>query len=103
VLYFDVDVDLRPLGFEAQAILWLSVPPAELAGVGNALAAHPQVAFVAATTGPTNLIASVVCRDVNALYRYLTDDVGRLRAVQHVETTPVIRTLKSAGEVLTVR
>ena len=97
VLYFDVDLDPLPLGFEAPAILWLSVPPADLAEVGAAVAAHPEVAFVAATTGATNLVASVVCRDVRALYRYLTERLGTLPAIRSIETTPIIRTLKGAG------
>jgi DNA-binding Lrp family transcriptional regulator len=96
-LYFDVDLDPLPLGFEAPAILWLSVPPADLAEVGAAVAAHPEVAFVAATTGATNLVASVVCRDVRALYRYLTERLATLPAIRSIETTPIIRTLKGAG------
>jgi DNA-binding Lrp family transcriptional regulator len=96
-LYFDVDLDPLPLGFEAPAILWLSVPPADLAEVGGAVAAHPEVAFVAATTGATNLVASVVCRDVRALYRYLTERLATLPAIRSIETTPIIRTLKGAG------
>jgi len=99
VLFFDVDLDPAALGFHAQAILWLSVPPARLAEIGQEVAGHPEVAFVAATTGPTNLLASVVCRDVPALYGYLTGRLGRLRAISAIETTPIIRTLKSAGAV----
>lgn len=101
VLYFDVDVDPGALGFHASAILWLSVPPADLATVGTELAGHPETAFVAATTGPTNLVAAVVCRDVHALYRYLTGRLGALPAISHLEAAPVIRTIKSAGAVHT--
>jgi hypothetical protein len=36
---------------------------------GDQHRAYPEVAFVAATTGATSLVASVVCRDVRALYR----------------------------------
>jgi DNA-binding Lrp family transcriptional regulator len=97
VLYFDADLKLRPFGFGLQAVLWMSVSPSDLAGVGAALTGHPEVAFAAATTGSTNLVATVVCRDVRALYRYLTERLGTLPAVRHIETTPVIRTLKSAG------
>ncbi|WP_281369109.1 Lrp/AsnC ligand binding domain-containing protein [Phytohabitans rumicis] len=57
----------------------------------------PEVAFAAATTGPTNLVATVVCRDVQALYRYLTERLGTLPAIRHVESAPIIRTVKSAG------
>jgi DNA-binding Lrp family transcriptional regulator len=97
ILFFDLDLDPRPLGFETQAILWLSVPPSELAQVGRAVAAHPEVAFAAATSGQANLVATVVCRDVQSLYRYLTERLGTLTAIHHVETMPIIRIVKSAG------
>jgi DNA-binding Lrp family transcriptional regulator len=99
-LFFDVDTDPRALGFAVQARLWMSVPPSELAAVGHALAGHPETAFAAATTGPTNLTASVVCRDARAFYTYLTERLGALRAVTRIESAPVIRTIKSAGMVL---
>jgi DNA-binding Lrp family transcriptional regulator len=99
-VYCDVDVDARILGYRAQAILWLTVAPAKLAVVGAALAEHPEIAWAAATTGTTNLAASAVCRDVDALYEYLTDRVGILDGVQQVETAPVIRVIKRAGAVL---
>ena len=44
---------------------------------GEALAAHPEVAFAAATTGSTNLYASVLCPDPAALFNYLTAKLGR--------------------------
>ena len=40
-----------------------AVEPARLEEAGNALAAHPEIPFAAATTGPTNLVASAVFRD----------------------------------------
>jgi DNA-binding Lrp family transcriptional regulator len=65
-----------------------------------ALAEHPKIAWAAATTGTTNLAASAVCRDVDALYEYLTGRVGILDGVQQVETAPVIRVIKRAEAVL---
>lgn len=97
LLHFDVDVDERALGFRLEARLWASVPPSHLAETGEALASHPEVAFCAATTGRTNLLAAVVCRDGRDFYRYLTDRVGALSQVREVETAPLMRTMKRAG------
>jgi DNA-binding Lrp family transcriptional regulator len=93
-LFFDIDIDTPALGFHSEARMWLSVAPADLTDVGEALAQHPEVAFAAATTGTTNLFAAVVCRDVPSFYRYLTERVGKLTAVNHIETTPIIQTVK---------
>lgn len=100
VLFFDVDIDPRLLGFTCEAMLWLAVPPARLAELGTTLAGHPEVAFAAATTGPTNLVASVGCHDVDALYDYIATRLGTLDAISHIETAPVIHSVKRAGALI---
>lgn len=94
-LYFDVDFDFRSRGMISQTMLWLSVAPDQMAAAGQALAAHPEVPFVAATTGSTNLFASVLCPDPSALYTYLATKVATLPSVQQMETAPVLQTLKN--------
>jgi len=81
------------------AMLWLSVEPARLGEVGSAMAAHPEIPFVAATTGPANLLASAVVRDTQHLYEYLTGELAALPGVSSVQTAPIIRTLKRTGSV----
>jgi DNA-binding Lrp family transcriptional regulator len=93
-LYFDVDVDYRGLDMDSQTMLWLSVAPDQLLAAGHALAAHPEVPFAAATTGSTNLYASVLSQDPSSLFTYLTTKVATLPSVQRMETAPVIQTLK---------
>ena len=61
------------------------------------IAAHPEVPFAAATTGPTNLVVSAVFRDNRHLYGYLTSSLADLPGLQSVETLPMIRTLKRVG------
>jgi len=102
-LYFDVDVDDRRIGIDANAMLYMSVAPAALVATGEALAAHPEVPFVAATTGVHNLVASVACRDASALYDYLTLRVGAIREIDAIETVPMLRTFKRAGPMATPR
>ncbi|MFI1912365.1 Lrp/AsnC family transcriptional regulator [Nocardia sp. NPDC020380] len=97
VLYLDLDIDWRLLGRGTRTLLWLSVAPAHLEEAGAALARHPEIAFAAATTGPTNLYATAICADQRELYRYLTTRVAALPAITHMETAPVIKTLKQAA------
>ncbi|MCK7625828.1 AsnC family transcriptional regulator [Streptomyces sp. RS10V-4] len=93
-LYFDLELDYHLLGFEALALLWLSVPPRRLIPAAEGLARHPEVSFVAATTGPTNLLASVICRDNTRLFDYLAGQVGAMPGVYHVEVAPITRMIK---------
>jgi DNA-binding Lrp family transcriptional regulator len=98
-LYFDLEVDLPLFGFRT-TWLWLSVPPSHLEAAGSALAQFAEVAYAAATTGPANLAACVVCRDEAELYEFLTRKVGALPGVERVETAPVIRTVKQASPLM---
>jgi len=103
LLYFDLELDMPTFGFRSSAWLWLSVPPSHLADAGSALAKFPEIAYVAATTGPTNLAACVVCRDEESLYEFLTAKVGAQPGVERVETAPIIRTVKQASPVMMPR
>jgi DNA-binding Lrp family transcriptional regulator len=94
VLYLDIDIDWNLFGLGTRTLLWLSVTPAHLEEAGQGLAGHPEIAFAAATTGPTNLYATAVCADQRELYRYLSTRVATLPAITHIETAPVIRTVK---------
>ncbi|AHH96664.1 Lrp/AsnC family transcriptional regulator [Kutzneria albida] len=100
VLYFDVETDSRLFGYHSESVLWLTVAPAQLATVARALAGHAEIAFAAATTGPSNVVAFAVCRDADALYTYLSERIGALPGVLQVETAPIVRSAKRAGPLL---
>lgn len=97
VFYFDVDVDPGLLGHTCQAALWLTVAPARLTSVADALATHPEIAYAAATTGTTNIAAFAVCRDLDTFYDYLATRIGALPGILQVDTSPVLRMVKRAG------
>jgi DNA-binding Lrp family transcriptional regulator len=99
VLYLDVDMDEAAYGITTRAHLWMSVAPARLAAVGEVMARHPEIPFVAATTGTSNLMASVLCRDDQALYRYLTERIASLDGVTALEVAPIMRTVKRTASV----
>ncbi len=94
VLSFDVDLDTEAIGSRSSALLWMSVVPNQLAQVGRALACRPEVPFVAATTGSTNLVAALLCDDDHSLYEYLTGEIAALDGLTHIETAPVMRAVK---------
>lgn len=96
-VFFDLEVDTTPLGATTHALLWMSVAPAHLDDVARQLATHPELALVAATTGPANLVAHALCPDAAALHHYLTHRLGALDAIRALETAPVLRTIKAAA------
>jgi len=96
-LYLDLEIDDAVYGIRVVTMLWMSVIPGHLNNVGEALAEHDELAFVSATTGPTNLLALALCPDPEALHRYLTHRLAALDAITGIETSPVLTTLKAAG------
>jgi DNA-binding Lrp family transcriptional regulator len=94
VVYIDVQFDVAPFGHDVRVLLWLTVAPAALSTVGHALAAHREVPFASAITGRSNLVAIALFREPVELYRYLSEQIGALDGVQHVETMPVLRQIK---------
>lgn len=91
-----VAVDHLRLGLAVDANLKISVLPADLDSTGRRLAEHPAVHGVLATTGIFNLRVSVWLRDLDHLYRFLTEDLGALHVGQ-VDTMLVGRTVKRPG------
>jgi hypothetical protein len=55
-----------------------------------------ELAVVAATTGPTNLVAHALCRNAEELHHYLTRKAA-LDAIARIETEPVLRTCQAAA------
>ncbi len=97
LLYFDVDIDDALLGVSVTVMLWLAVEPSRLEAAGRTIAAHPEVPFAAATTGPTNLAVSAVFRDTGQFYGYLTTKLAAIPGVRSAESAPIIGTLKRSG------
>ncbi|MFI7642568.1 Lrp/AsnC family transcriptional regulator [Nonomuraea sp. NPDC049400] len=97
LVFFDVEVDAAAYGVTTQALLWMTVAPAHLDQVATTLATHHELAVVAATTGPTNLLANALCRTPADLHRYLTHRLSALDQIRALETAPVMHILKAAG------
>lgn len=93
-VYVDIEYSAEALGYHTGAVLWITAAPAALHAVGKALAGHHEIAYAAATAGPSNLVATAVAKDTASLYAYLSGKIGRLEGVQHVETTPFLRRVK---------
>ncbi|MFJ9778853.1 Lrp/AsnC family transcriptional regulator [Amycolatopsis sp. NPDC101161] len=99
-LYYDVDLLPERLGYHSHATVWIRVAPRHLEEVGEELARHDEVAVTLAVSGPDNLMAVVICRDSDGLYRYLTTRIAKLRAIEGYEVSVRVRPLKQAGSLI---
>lgn len=98
-IIIDVDLATERLGYVATAWLWLTVAPAALHAVGLELAGHPEVSFVAAVSGPANVLVAVTTRDVASLYSYVTHRIAAVDGVTAVDVAPMVRPFKRAGNI----
>ena len=78
----------------------MSVAPGHLNQVVETLIQHKELAFLAATTGPTNLVGLVFCRTPTELHEYLTQGLSALDSICMRETSPVQKTLKTSSPIL---
>ena len=96
-LVIDVDLAHDVFGFSVAAQIHFTVSPAHLREVGEALARLPEVGFVAAMSGRSNLMASAACRDLSHLYEFTTGRAGALEGIVSMEVVPFARVVKQAG------
>jgi DNA-binding Lrp family transcriptional regulator len=102
-VYLDVDIAAELLGFSTTAMLYLTVPPSQLHAVGLQLEAHAETTFVAAVTGPSNLVASTWFRSLDHLYQYLSGTLGGIPVIEAVETSIVFERVKQARSLMAGR
>lgn len=95
-LYFVTLVDPRVLGFELEVLLHLRVDLSELESLAQALASRPEVRYLSATAGYSDLACEAVFRDTDALYNFMTHTLGPLNGIRDVEAAVELETVKRA-------
>lgn len=99
-LEFDVDLLSDRLGFKANAMLWLTVPPRHLASVGAQIAAHEEVASAVAISGRNNVLVVAICRGVDDLYRYVAERLAGIDQIQSYDMSIRTQRLKQAASLI---
>lgn len=99
-LLYDVDLLPERLGYQLNAMLWLTVSPQHLDHVGEQVAAHDEIAFAAAISGRTNLMAVVICRDVDDLYRYLAQRLAAIAEIQSYDVSIRTQRIKQSASLV---
>ena len=89
-------VDSGLLGFHAEAFIWLNTEPGAVDQVAHALAARPEIRYLAVVGTDSDLFCEVVLPKPSDLLKFRTDVLGALDGVTAVEVAMNVRTLKRA-------
>lgn len=89
---------VRPelLGYGVELMCWLGMDLRQLDEAARVLAARPEVRYVAATAGYTDLACEVVLRDQTDLHRFITEVLANLPGLRQTEIGLELATLKRA-------
>ena len=96
LMHARTEVVPRLFGLGLEALVWIRVPLDRIESVGSALARAPEVKFVAATTGTSQLLVNILVHDESTFYQFLTGPYfaghDGLEVVESlVVITPVLR------------
>jgi DNA-binding Lrp family transcriptional regulator len=95
-LRFATLVDPRLIGYDCEFILWLDVDLRHLEEIAAALGALPEIRYISATAGYSDLVAEVILRDLDDLYRFNTEVLAALPGVRRSEIGIELQTVKRA-------
>ena len=87
-------VDPYALGFQAPAIIGISVEPSLAEQVAQAIAGLPEVSYLVMTLGSYDLIVEVFCRDLLHLSELITQRIYQIPGVRTTETLMIARSYK---------
>jgi Lrp/AsnC family transcriptional regulator for asnA, asnC and gidA len=87
-------VDPNALGFQAPAIIGISVDLGLVDRVARTIAAFPEVSYLVMTLGPFDLVVEVFCRDLRHLTHLVTEQIHAIPGVRSTETLVIARNYK---------
>ncbi|MCU0488097.1 MAG: Lrp/AsnC family transcriptional regulator [Anaerolineales bacterium] len=92
-------VDPEHLGFDAPAIMGVSVQPSEVEAAAEKIAAFGEVSYLLLVSGEYDLIVEVMCEDREHLSQFLNQKLRKVPGVQSVHTFLILKTIKADYEI----
>jgi len=87
-------VDPYAMGFQAPAVIGISVETSLAEQVAQTIAGLPEVSYVVMTLGSFDLLVEVFCRDLPHLSELITKRIYQIPGVRTTETLMIARSYK---------
>jgi Lrp/AsnC family transcriptional regulator, regulator for asnA, asnC and gidA len=89
-------IDPNRFGYEAPAMIGVSVQPALLEAVAETVAEFPEVSYLIMVSGGFDLFVEVLCRDLDHLASFLSEKLLQVPGITDSQTFVSLRTYKLA-------
>lgn len=95
-------IDPNRMGYEAPAMIGVSVQPPLLEKVARTIADFPEVSYLIMVSGEFDLFIEVLCKDRDHLASFLNSKLLRVPGISRTQTFITLRTYKMAQGALPV-
>ena len=89
-------VDPYQLGFDAPALIGVSVQPAELDNAAATIATFPEVSYLIMISGEYDLMVEVMCRNREHLASFIKEHLHQVPGITRTQTFLILHTYKMA-------
>ena len=87
-------VDPYRLGYDAPAVISISVQPPLLNQVAKTIAKFPEVSYLIMVSGDYDLLVEVLCKDRDHLANFLNQKLLKVSGITNTQTSMVLHTYK---------
>lgn len=88
--------DPYQLGFDAPAVIGVTVQPPHLETAAATIAAFPEVSYLIMVSGEYDLLVEVMCRDRNHLAAFISESLHQVPGILRTQSFFILRTYKMA-------
>jgi len=96
VIYIVAMVDPAQVGFDAPAMIGVSVDPPQIESIAETISKFPEVSYLIMVSGEFDLFVEVLCRDRNHLATFLNQKLRRVPGIVGTKTFMTLKTYKMA-------
>jgi Lrp/AsnC family transcriptional regulator for asnA, asnC and gidA len=87
-------VDPYRLGYDAPAMISISVQPPLLNQVAKTISKFPEVSYLIMVSGDYDLLVEVLCKDRDHLANFLNEKLLKVTGITNTQTSMVLHTYK---------
>lgn len=89
-------IDPEQMGYDAPAMIGVTVQSNLLEEAANQIALFPEVSYLVMSSGEFDLIVEVLCRDREHLANFLNEDLRQVEGILQTKSFMILRTFKMA-------